>query len=172
MCERCFGQQTNLDRHLKKHEMDGQGGTDANCSSVLSASPEVSSSPEVSCTVNGRGPSGELMMMQQLIPTPSAQLPRISTPTDSVHSVGLNPLHLHHPAVAASYFADIRRFMGQVTAADGAKFNHNIHVESQHHHRHHHSEATGSDDELSQDSSDRGGASGGGNPVPRLEITS
>ena len=152
--------------------MDGQGGTDANCSSVLSASPEVSSSPEISCTVNGRGPSGELMMMQQLIPTPPAQLPRISTPTDSVHSVGLNPLHLHHPAVAASYFADIRRFMGQVTAADGAKFNHNIHAESQHRHRHHHSEATGSDDELSQDSSDRGGASGGGNPVPRLEITS
>ncbi|CAB4057415.1 unnamed protein product [Lepeophtheirus salmonis] len=22
-CERCFGQQTNLDRHLKKHENDG-----------------------------------------------------------------------------------------------------------------------------------------------------
>ena len=23
MCDRCFGQQTNLDRHLKKHESDG-----------------------------------------------------------------------------------------------------------------------------------------------------
>lgn len=25
MCERCFGQQTNLDRHLKKHEIDVNG---------------------------------------------------------------------------------------------------------------------------------------------------
>merc|ERR1712037_423605 len=23
LCERCFGQQTNLDRHLRKHENDG-----------------------------------------------------------------------------------------------------------------------------------------------------
>lgn len=25
MCERCFGQQTNLDRHLKKHDSDVNG---------------------------------------------------------------------------------------------------------------------------------------------------
>lgn len=26
LCERCFGQQTNLDRHLKKHEAEEAGG--------------------------------------------------------------------------------------------------------------------------------------------------
>lgn len=40
MCERCFGQQTNLDRHLKKHEFEtvrnGQDKPDS------SASPEHS----------------------------------------------------------------------------------------------------------------------------------
>jgi hypothetical protein len=29
LCERCFGQQTNLDRHLKKHDADGPTILDA-----------------------------------------------------------------------------------------------------------------------------------------------
>ena len=152
MCERCFGQQTNLDRHLKKHEMDGQGGGDgANCSSVLSASPEASSSPE-GC---GSG-SAELMMMQQLIPSAAGRvLPGAMTGSGDASAA----------SASANYFADIRKFMGQVTADSlmAANFHHH-----HHHHRHHHHPAAASDDELSQDDASDRGPSG---PV-RLEITS
>lgn len=145
LCERCFGQQTNLDRHLKKHEMDGNaGGADGgpNCSSVLSVSPEVTvSSPEGSATV------ADLMMMHQVA---------------SGTQLGSSATGRPETAVASSYFADIRKFMGQVTADSllVAQFQHQ-------HHQHGHS-----DDELSsQDSNggDRNTSSAG--PV-RLEIAS
>lgn len=145
LCERCFGQQTNLDRHLKKHEMDGSaGGVDggANCSSVLSASPEVTvSSPEGSAT------AADLMVMHQAA-SASAQLGSSVRPEN---------------AVASSYFADIRKFMGQVTADSllAAQFQHQR--LPQPHHQH-------SDDELSsQDSTDRDRNASTAAPV-RLEI--
>ena len=140
LCERCFGQQTNLDRHLKKHEMDGSaGGADgANCSSVLSVSPEVTvSSPEVSAT------AADMMLMHQAAAV-SAQLGSSGRP-ESV--------------VTSSYFADIRKFMGQVTADSllAAQFQHQ------------HQKHPQSDDELSsRDSTADHNASTSG-PV-RLEI--
>ena len=109
MCERCFGQQTNLDRHLKKHEMDGGAGgsgglgfrTTSSASVLSSASPEVSiSSPEDFHHQHHQQPStdhSQMMMMQQLIHPPSAAAAAAA-------------------AAASSYFADIRKFMGQVTA--------------------------------------------------------
>ncbi len=142
LCERCFGQQTNLDRHLKKHEMDGSaGGADggANCS-VLSVSPEVTvSSPEGSAT------AADMMLMHQAAAV-SAQLGSSGRPENSV---------------ASSYFADIRKFMGQVTTDSllAAQFQHQ------------HQQQPHSDDELSsQDSTGDRNASTTG-PV-RLEIAS
>lgn len=148
LCERCFGQQTNLDRHLKKHEMEGSaGGVDggANCSSVLSVSPEVTvSSPEGSAT------AADLMMMRTQV-TADAQL-------GNSGSVGPDT------AVTSSYFADIRKFMGQVTADSllAAQF------QQQHRHQHPHPH---SDDEFSsQDSTgDRNRSTNG---QVRLEIAS
>jgi [histone H3]-lysine9 N-methyltransferase (ecotropic virus integration site 1 protein) len=43
LCERCFGQQTNLDRHLKKHEAEEAGGSllDSPASSVDAENNDV-----------------------------------------------------------------------------------------------------------------------------------
>ncbi|KAI9565839.1 hypothetical protein GHT06_009635 [Daphnia sinensis] len=145
LCERCFGQQTNLDRHLKKHEMDGNaGGADGgpNCSSVLSVSPEVTvSSPEGSASV------ADLMMMHQ-----------VASGTQLGSSATVRP----ETAVASSYFADIRKFMGQVTADSllVAQFQHQ-------HHQHGHS-----DDELSSQDSNGGDRNTSSTGPVRLEIAS
>lgn len=142
LCERCFGQQTNLDRHLKKHEMDGGGlGADsgANCSSVLSASPDVTTS----------SPEGSTM----------------AADTAAIHEAAAAHIVTSakpQGALTASYFADIRKFMGQVTADSllAAQFNHHQQHQNQH-----------SDDEISSRDSTIDRNASNARPV-RLEITS
>lgn len=133
--------------------MDGNAvGVDggANCSSVLSASPEVTvSSPESSAAT-----PADMMMIH-----PSA-----------VADHGQSAARTDATAVASSYFADIRKFMGQVTADSllSAQFQH-------HHQRLPHGQVATSDhhsdDELSsQDSTgDRNASASSAGPV-RLEI--
>jgi|688.fasta_scaffold599027_1 hypothetical protein len=128
----------NENWHLKKHEMDGSaGGVDggANCSSVLSVSPE------------GLATAADLMVMQQVH----------AADTHLGSSGSVRP----ETAVTSSYFADIRKFMGQVTADSllAAQFQHQ-------HHQH-----PRSDDEFSsQDSTgDRNRSTNG---QVRLEIAS
>lgn len=52
LCERCFGQQTNLDRHLKKHEFESVRSTQDK--------PDSSASPEHSSTTDTILPKTEM----------------------------------------------------------------------------------------------------------------
>ena len=91
LCDRCFGQQTNLDRHLKKHEMEGQDGL------LLSASPQ--SSPEA-------------LDVDQAVDEPLLPSSGSSGTSSAMAAVAAAAAAAH----SDGYFNEIRQFMGKVTS--------------------------------------------------------